>query len=641
MSEVNIAAQQEIEHRDPFVEHVEDIDPTETQEWLESLEYVLNSRGAERVNYLLSVLEQKARRAGVDRPAAMHTSYINTIPVDKQPPYPGNREIERRIKSIIRWNAMAMVVRANRQSDGLGGHISTFASAATLYEVGFNHFFRGRGESGYDGDQIYFQGHASPGMYSRAYVEGRLSEVNLTNFRRELQEQWDALVPQWTAVTENIAYYDLPNCVHNGAGAPNPPALKILKFLYPRLRKHRMKGVYVYGHPAWGHAALMNYLLAKLAWDPEADADLLFAEFCEKAYAEGAGELKQFYRLLDAETERYFVQNEEESYTLSNGRLKDVYAANFAELERLYRTAEAKITDAAAQARLSMLGLNLTVLHWNLRQFNFLDDPTASSFYLDDEPFLAFARDHAGSLALAPAGRRHKAGLPEARLAVTVPSSVAQAEPVQPFVLRGPQLLVVRPRGGQRAVMHFRTKRSYGTLLWYHVYSSTGEELSRGTLNSTKPAPLPDLDGPYFLVEIRAGSAFYTVQMEGAAWAAYGRVTDKGLHLIQQVTPLYFEVTRGVTSFEFWVAASPPGETAAATLFSPSGRAAAEFNCAELQVDQQRVTVRDGEAGVWKLVPRAAATGVLDDVWIKPGSELSGYFSFAPDQVLSVKPTAD
>ncbi|MCA9165964.1 MAG: hypothetical protein KDA62_23415, partial [Planctomycetales bacterium] len=174
MSEVNTEAHEEIKHGDPLVEHIEDIDPAETQEWLESLEYVLNSRGPERVNYLLSVLERKARRAGVDRPAALNTSYINSIPVDKQPPYPGNREIERRIKSIIRWNAMAMVVRANRQSDGLGGHISTYASAATLYEVGFNHFFRGRGESGYDGDQIYFQGHASPGMYSRAYLEGRL-----------------------------------------------------------------------------------------------------------------------------------------------------------------------------------------------------------------------------------------------------------------------------------------------------------------------------------------------------------------------------------------------------------------------------------------------------------------------------------
>ena len=187
MSEAVTLPQDESKHRDPLVEHVEDVDPAETQEWLESLEYILSSRGPERANYLLSVLERHARRAGVDRPVALNTAYINTIPVDKQPPYPGNRELERRIKSIIRWNAMAMVVRANRQSDGLGGHISTFASAATLYEVGFNHFFRGRGESDCDGDQIYFQGHASPGMYARAFLEGRLTEEHLNNFRRELQ----------------------------------------------------------------------------------------------------------------------------------------------------------------------------------------------------------------------------------------------------------------------------------------------------------------------------------------------------------------------------------------------------------------------------------------------------------------------
>jgi pyruvate dehydrogenase E1 component len=137
-------------HRDPFVEHVEDIDPAETQEWLDSLEFVLSSRGHARAKYLLAVLEQQAVRAGVDRPAAMNTAYINTIAADKQPPYPGNREIERRIKSVIRWNAMAMVVRANRQAPGIGGHISTYASAATLYEVAFNHFLRGRGESGFD-----------------------------------------------------------------------------------------------------------------------------------------------------------------------------------------------------------------------------------------------------------------------------------------------------------------------------------------------------------------------------------------------------------------------------------------------------------------------------------------------------------
>ncbi len=164
-----------------------DIDPVETAEWMGSLEYVLKSKGSERVKYLLKALDTKARSEGVDVPLEVNTPYVNTIPLHKQPAYPGNRELERRIKSIIRWNAMAMVHRANKKFEGIGGHISTFASSATLYEVGFNHFFRGRGQSGYDGDLVYFQGHASPGMYARAYLEGRLSVENLECFRRELQ----------------------------------------------------------------------------------------------------------------------------------------------------------------------------------------------------------------------------------------------------------------------------------------------------------------------------------------------------------------------------------------------------------------------------------------------------------------------
>jgi len=162
-----------------------DIDPAETQEWLESLKYVLEAHGPERVAFLLKELDELAYRKGVEIPYSAQTPYINTIPVEKQPPYPGNREIERRIKSIIRWNAMAMVVRANREDKSVGGHISTFASAATLYEVAFNHFFRGKSDN-YTGDQIYFQGHAAPGIYSRAFLEGRLSEKQLENFRREL-----------------------------------------------------------------------------------------------------------------------------------------------------------------------------------------------------------------------------------------------------------------------------------------------------------------------------------------------------------------------------------------------------------------------------------------------------------------------
>ena len=164
-----------------------DSDPTETREWLDSLRYVINSRGGDRAAYLLQAIEQEAYRLGVQIPFSATTPYINTIPADRQPPFPGNREIERRIKSIIRWNAMAMVVRANREDKSIGGHISTFASSATLVEVAMNHFIRGRGDDN-SGDQVYFQGHASPGIYSRAFLEGRLTERQLENFRRELAE---------------------------------------------------------------------------------------------------------------------------------------------------------------------------------------------------------------------------------------------------------------------------------------------------------------------------------------------------------------------------------------------------------------------------------------------------------------------
>ena len=176
------------EANEPYLKQTTDLDPAETQEWLDSLEYVIGSKGPDRAKFLLSMLEARARLEGVDLPSKSNTPYINTIPKSQQPAYPGDREIERRIKSIVRWNAMAMVVKANRMPGAVGGHISTFASSATLYEVAYNHVFRGRGESGYDGDQIYFQGHASPGMYSRAFLEGRLGEQNLLNFRRELQD---------------------------------------------------------------------------------------------------------------------------------------------------------------------------------------------------------------------------------------------------------------------------------------------------------------------------------------------------------------------------------------------------------------------------------------------------------------------
>jgi pyruvate dehydrogenase E1 component len=164
-----------------------DTDPQETAEWRDSIEAVIKHAGPDRAKFLLDTLAQIATKAGVKTGVGIQTPYVNTIPAEDQPTYPGDRELERKIKNAVRWNAMAMVQRANKKTN-VGGHISTFASSATLYEVGWNHFFRGYTEN-HPGDVIFYQGHAAPGPYSRAFLEGRLTETHLNNFRQELQAE--------------------------------------------------------------------------------------------------------------------------------------------------------------------------------------------------------------------------------------------------------------------------------------------------------------------------------------------------------------------------------------------------------------------------------------------------------------------
>jgi len=169
----------------PYPRELKDVDSTETREWLDALEYILETEGVERANFLLERLSSRMTKTGARLPYTITTPYRNTIPSNREAFMPGDLFMERRIRSLIRWNALAMVVRANRRPGDLGGHISTFASSATLYDVGFNYFFRGP-EEGHAGDLIYFQGHASPGIYARSYLEGRLSEAQLDGFRREV-----------------------------------------------------------------------------------------------------------------------------------------------------------------------------------------------------------------------------------------------------------------------------------------------------------------------------------------------------------------------------------------------------------------------------------------------------------------------
>ncbi len=170
---------------DGHVHQLPDTDPVETGEWLESLDALVDTHGKTRARFIVTKLLERARELQVGFPATVSTPYVNTIPPEQEPWFPGDEYVERRIRAYMRWNAAVMVIRANKHAEGIGGHLSTFASSASLYEVGFNHFFRGK-DDGLAGDAIYIQGHAAPGVYARAYMEGRLSEEDLDHFRTEI-----------------------------------------------------------------------------------------------------------------------------------------------------------------------------------------------------------------------------------------------------------------------------------------------------------------------------------------------------------------------------------------------------------------------------------------------------------------------
>ena len=165
-----------------------DADPLETQDWRDALDGVLEFEGPERAYFLLDQVLTEARRKGAPVPYSANTPYLNTIPPDQQERHPGDRAIEHRIRSLIRWNAAAIVLRANKESSELGGHIASFQSAATLYDAGFMHFWHAPSEN-HGGDLVYIQGHSSPGIYARAFLEGRLSEEQLLNFRQEVDRK--------------------------------------------------------------------------------------------------------------------------------------------------------------------------------------------------------------------------------------------------------------------------------------------------------------------------------------------------------------------------------------------------------------------------------------------------------------------
>jgi pyruvate dehydrogenase E1 component len=220
-----------------------DNDPQETQEWLDALQSIIEVEGDEKAHHIIEKLIDHARRSGINLPYSSNTAYVNTIPVDQQERIPGNQDIEHKIRSYIRWNAMTMVVKANLKPGAVGGHIASFASSATLYDVGFNHFFKGDNH-GNGADMVFFQGHISPGIYARSFLEGRLTEAQLDNFRFESEGKGLSSYPHPWLMPD---YWQFPT-VSMGLG----PILAIYQARFMKYMEHRDMAV-TEGRNVWAY----------------------------------------------------------------------------------------------------------------------------------------------------------------------------------------------------------------------------------------------------------------------------------------------------------------------------------------------------------------------------------------------------
>jgi len=456
-------------------------------------------------------------------------------------------------------------------------------------------------------------------------------------YRPEKRAEWEQIAAGWTSMTDNIAYYDIPVRLLDESGAPNPVGRPILKFLFPRLKALGFRGVYNYGIPAWGQGAPVNYMLAKLAWDPNADVDALYEDFFRAAYAEGGDSVQRIYDILDEAMERHFIEDGG-ARVPDKPMLSEVYAPNFPEIERLYVAARAAITDEDARMRLEMLGDNLTLLRFTLEQAGMADEDAPSPFRASDERILRLIDGSEDSLAVA--GMKIRVPAADRVRPVSVESAVIDTDRrMEHFKLRGDQHLVLRQSGEEPVEVSFVTVDTRGKLIVCFVFDADGQQIRRALMRVGEPIRIEGEPGTVSHLVIMGGHASYHTIVSGADWAVDGTVHPRGLQFLQRTTPCWVYVPQGVGEVTFGLRTMAPKETAMATLYDPSGAELVELRT----VDQPRdlYAVEAPQAGWWRLESGPADPAHFDDVWVGVGEGLSGFASLDPDHALIVTPAAE
>jgi Domain of unknown function (DUF4838) len=465
----------------------------------------------------------------------------------------------------------------------------------------------------------------------------------MTQFTEGVRLKWRNTLKRWSDIAPNLAYYDLFNRLTQNAGAPNPPCRAILKSTMPALAESKVRGIYIYGLEAWGHAGASNYALARLAWNPKADVDALCDEFYMKAYGAGGPAMKTLYdELEDALASHMQTHPEALTYNMTNGVLKDVYAKRFARMEKLFLEATAKAKDPNAKARLAMFRDNMVKLCRWLDQFGWLPDAKKSTFYLDAKAFAEFASTRATSLSMKPVSGANAAKLispilkrvRKTHLVVTTPKIT---EKPQSYRLRGSQHIILKTEEDREIILPVTAVRNRPNPINYVVWDSSGDVKVKGVIVKKGEVRFMTAGGANYHLYLQTGSGIYTIDLPNIPHAIDSRIQKRGAHFQAKITPIYFYVPKGVTQFYFTLSSAAPNETTQAKILRPDGTVAATLETVENPADEKLLAANGLDGKVWKILISKARKGYFDDIYFEFDKKLSGFFSLRPDGVLAVE----
>lgn len=463
-------------------------------------------------------------------------------------------------------------------------------------------------------------------------------------FRKSAQVDLARLIRAWSASTANLGYYDLPVTFQQTLGAPNPPGIDILKFLYPQLASVGVKEVYVYGVSGWGQGALTNYLLAKLNWNPRLDVSKLANEFLTLSYGARAGRLmEQFYGLLDSATKKYYRSHPEANFSLSQKVLDGVFVPIFPDLERLYSQAWALADEPRVRLRLRLLQMNLAVFRKYLSVHKLIAENRQSPFYLNESQIMEFvaAVPEDVTFALDPASLSPP-DTPLSAITVRLDKNGDAIKPAIPnFLLRGRSRIVLYAQDAADVAITISNVTLAEDWVRYVIRSMDGTIVKRGDIDGDERLRFRSTANQVYFLDLYADSARYHLDIEGARFAIRTDMQERGLHLYRTFPPLYFYVPPNVPAFSVAIVSDKAGKPVGASLLSPKGERVAVMNTKERLVDNINVEGKNVKEGFWSIVWDSPWLGRYDDVWVQLDKKLVPWVAVDPGKRLIVQPVSD